>query len=396
MRNFRERYWRYSLFVLILGLGITICIELTPFLGGLLGAATIYVLLRRQMQVLTACRRWRRSLAASLLLAEAVLCFLVPISLIVWMVVNQVQDITLRPDLIITPLKHIAALIHEKTGYNLWQEENISSMIGMIPKLGQWVVSSIFDFGVNIVVLLFVLYFMLIGGRRMEEYCREILPFDSSVSGSVMREVHMIVRSNAIGIPLLAAVQGVVAYLGYLLFGAPSPLFWGVLTCLATIIPIVGTALVWLPLALYMGLEGNWGPAVGLALYGTLVVTSITSCGSSCRNAWPTPIRSSPSSAFSSAFRSSGSWVSSSDRCCWPCSFSASICSNANTSTANPTASFSCLAAATGRRGRRSTGFWRKVVRMTFFLEIFGRKVVSSYRFITFVIRITLNFGIRT
>jgi len=53
--------------------------------------------------------------------------------LIVWMVVNQVQDITLRPDLIITPLKHIAALIHEKTGYNLWQEENISSMIGMIP-----------------------------------------------------------------------------------------------------------------------------------------------------------------------------------------------------------------------------------------------------------------------
>ncbi|MBD9068932.1 MAG: hypothetical protein EGP70_04940 [Butyricicoccus sp.] len=41
MRNFRERYWRYSLFVLILGLGITICIELTPFLGGLLGAAPI-------------------------------------------------------------------------------------------------------------------------------------------------------------------------------------------------------------------------------------------------------------------------------------------------------------------------------------------------------------------
>ena len=93
MRNFRERYWRYSLFVLILGLGITICIELTPFLGGLLGAATIYVLLRRQMQVLTACRRWRRSLAASLLLAEAVLCFLVPISLIVWMVGTRKKKI---------------------------------------------------------------------------------------------------------------------------------------------------------------------------------------------------------------------------------------------------------------------------------------------------------------
>ena len=168
MLSVREKYWRYSLFVLIAGLGLTIFAELTPFLGGLLGAVTIYVLLRRQMWFLSERRRWRRSLAASLLLGEAIFFFLVPISLIVWMVVNQVQDITLRPDSIITPLKHIAALIHEKTGYNLWQEENISSMIGMIPKLGQWVVSSIFDFGVNIVVLLFVLYFMLIGGRRME------------------------------------------------------------------------------------------------------------------------------------------------------------------------------------------------------------------------------------
>lgn len=275
MQAFKEQYWRYSLFVLILGLGVTVFIELTPFLGGLLGAATIYVLLRRQMHYLTARRKWRRSLAASLLMCEAVLCFLVPISLIVWMVVNQVQDITLKPESIVDPLKHIAALVHDRTGYDLWQEKNISSLIGIIPRVGQWVVGSIFDFGINIIVLLFVLYFMLIGGVRMEEYCREILPFSRDVGSSVMREVHMIVRSNAIGIPLLAVVQGVVAYLGYLAFGAPSPLFWGVLTCFATIIPIVGTALVWLPLAGYMMLTGDWGPAVGLLLYGGLVVTHV-------------------------------------------------------------------------------------------------------------------------
>lgn len=168
MQSFKELYWRYSLFVLILGLGVTIFIELTPFLGGVLGAMTIYVLLRRQMHYLTACRKWRRSLAASLLLGEAVLCFLVPISLIVWMVVNQVQDIALKPESIVEPLKHIAALIHEKTGYNLWQERNIASLVGVIPHLGQWVLGSIMDFGINIVVLLFVLYFMLIGGLRME------------------------------------------------------------------------------------------------------------------------------------------------------------------------------------------------------------------------------------
>ena len=69
----------------------------------------------------------------------------------------------------------------------------------------------------------------------------------------------MIVRSNAIGVPLLAVVQGGVALAGYLLFGVPDPLFWGVLTCLATIIPVVGTALVWVPLALWLGLGGHTG-----------------------------------------------------------------------------------------------------------------------------------------
>lgn len=68
MLTFREKYWRYSLFALILGLGITIFIELTPFLGGLMGAATIYVLLRGQMRRLAEERRWRRSLAATVLL----------------------------------------------------------------------------------------------------------------------------------------------------------------------------------------------------------------------------------------------------------------------------------------------------------------------------------------
>ena len=148
-------------------------------------------------------------------------------------------------------------------------------MLGYLPRAGQWLVGGIVNFAVNLVVLLFVLYFMLIGGLRMETYCREILPFDRCAARSVMREIHMIVRSNAIVIPLLAVSQGVVAYVGYLAFGVPEPLFWGVLTCFATIIPIFGTALVWLPLAGYMALAGEWGPAVGLTLYGGLVVTHV-------------------------------------------------------------------------------------------------------------------------
>lgn len=275
MRSFKEQYWRYSLFVLIVGLGVTIFVELIPFLGGLLGAMTIYVLLRNQMRYLTSRRRWRRSLAASLLMGEAIFFFLIPISLIVWMCVSRIQDIIQEPQSVIQPLKHVVTLLHEKTGYDLWQEGNIQSLMGWVTHMGQKVVGGIVSFAINIVALLFVLYFMLIGGRRMEDYIRVMLPFNRATTGSFMREVHMIVRSNAIVIPLLAVIQGIVAFIGYLIFGVPAPLFWGVLTCFATIIPIVGTALIWLPMAGYMALTGSYGGAIGLTLYGSLIVTHV-------------------------------------------------------------------------------------------------------------------------
>lgn len=275
MRTTKELYWRYSLFILIFGLGAAIFVEIIPFLGGLLGAVTLYVLLRGQMCYLTERLHWRRSVASTLLLVESILCFLVPLSVIVWMFVNKFQNISVDPQSLLQPLRHLAELIHEKTGYNLLQEDNITSLMGMIPKLGQKVLGGILDFAVNIVVLLFVLFFMLVGGRRMEAYCRDLLPFSNPVAIDVMHEIHQIVRSNAIIIPLLAVAQGGVAYVGYLLLNVPEPLFCGVLTAFATVIPIIGTALVWVPLAAYMGIDGQWGLAVGLSLYGLLVIVQV-------------------------------------------------------------------------------------------------------------------------
>ena len=91
----------------------------------------------------------------------------------------------------------------------------------------------------------------------------------------VIHEINMIVRSNAIGIPLLAVIQGGVAMIGYWIFGAPNILFAGFLTCFASIIPMVGTALVWFPIAVYMALIGNWVQAIGLAIYGGAVISQL-------------------------------------------------------------------------------------------------------------------------
>lgn len=227
-QNIREKYWRYSLYVILLGLGTVIFVELIPFLGGLLGALTIYVLLRGQMRALTIRHKLRRSLAASLLIGEAIVCFLIPLSLLVWLLVAKLQDVTLDPSTVIQPIRNLAELIRERIGYNLLDGDNIAKLVELLPRAGQWVLQSIGSFAVNVVVLLFVLYFMLIGGREMESYLRKFIPFNRTVTQEFTREVVMIVRSNAIGIPLLAVIQGAVALVGYWLCGVPWALFWGV------------------------------------------------------------------------------------------------------------------------------------------------------------------------
>ena len=123
----------------------------------------------------------------------------------------------------------------------LLSAENISSIASILPAIGQFLMGSISSFAVNAFVLVFILYFMLIGGTQMEKYIYELLPFSDTNKKNVLKEINMIVRSNAIGIPLLAVIQGGIATLGYYLFDVPSALLFGFLTCFATVIPIVGT-----------------------------------------------------------------------------------------------------------------------------------------------------------
>lgn len=271
----KEQYWKYSLIAIIIGLGIILFRQIIPFLGGLLGALTIYILVRKQMIHLSEKRNMKRSLAAILITGEAILCFLVPLALVVWLLVINLQNINLDPQTIIGPFEEAASIIKAKTGYNILGGDIISYIISVLPSIGQTLMGGISSFAVNMFVLIFVLYFMLIGGKKMEQYINDILPFNEINSQNVVHEINMIVRSNAIGIPLLALIQGGVAMIGYWIFGAPNILLSGLLTCFASIIPMIGTSLVWVPIAIYMALIGNWLQAFGLALYGALVISQL-------------------------------------------------------------------------------------------------------------------------
>lgn len=271
----KEQYWRYSLIAIIIVLGIVLFQQITPFLGGLLGALTIYILVRKQMIRLTTKRKMKRSTAALLITTEAVFFFLIPISLVVWMLVDKLQNLNLDPQSIIAPIEEIAGIIKSKTGYDVLGSDTTSFIVSALPRIGQAVMGGISSFVVNLFVLVFVLYFMLIGGIKMETYVNAILPFNATNTEHVIHEINMIVRSNAIGIPLLAVIQGGVAMIGYFIFGAPNALLLGFLTCFATVIPMVGTGLIWFPVAVYMALTGDWPNAIGLAAYGGIIVSQL-------------------------------------------------------------------------------------------------------------------------
>lgn len=274
MENIKAQYWKYSLIILILFIAVVLFRELAPFMSGVLGASTIYVMVRGQMRYLTQKKNLGRALSAILIVIEAILCFLIPISVAVWLLVGELNNINLDPSSYISGIQHFNELIQQKTGYNVLSSENLISAASYLPKIVQILLDSVSSFIINSLVLVFVLYFMLIGGERMEKYLFSLLPFDDDNKKSVIHSVKMMVTSNAIGIPLLAIIQGVVATIGYIIFDAPSPILFGFLTCFATIIPLIGTSLIWFPLAVYLALTGDWFNAIGLAIYALIVISN--------------------------------------------------------------------------------------------------------------------------
>ena len=271
----KEQYFRYSLIVLIFALGWLVVSGLWTFVNGLLGAFTIYVLVRGQMIYLTEKRKMKDLFAAILILLEVIACVFIPLYLLVWMLVGRIQDINLDISQLKDTVNHFILLVQEQTGYDLLSVNNVETATAYITKSLQFVIGQISGLVITTVVMLFLLYFMLISRKSIESYVLALLPFNEKNKHKVTAEIHSMVRSNAIGIPLLAIIQGIIAVIGYWAAGVPSYFMFGVLTAFATIIPLVGTGLVWVPLVVYLALTGNWIAAIGLAAYCGIILINV-------------------------------------------------------------------------------------------------------------------------
>lgn len=275
MATSKENYWKYSLIILIVFIGIVIFYEFRPFLTGLLGAFTMYVVLRKQMFYLVEKKKITQFLSALIVISEVILCILVPMFLVVWMLLGKIKYVDLDIAPLVAFVQQFITLVQEKTGYDILSIDNLTTVTAYATKLVQMLIGQVSNIIVNSVVLIFILYFMLISGRKLEAYIYGLLPFNDTNKTNIINEIKRMVISNAIGIPLLAIIQGFIAYIGYLIFGVPSALLFGFITCFATIIPLLGTGLVWFPLCIYFVLTSNWFGAIGLALYSIIILTNV-------------------------------------------------------------------------------------------------------------------------
>ncbi len=274
-QSIQEKRWGVALVIFILILGAIIFFELQEFMSGFLGAFTLYILMRKQMIYLTDKKKIKPSLASVILLLEVILLFLIPISLISIMLADKISMIDIDPQLILSKLDTLAHTLEEKTGLKVLTIENLS----FIPKWGvatvQGLAQGIYSLVINSLIMIFILYFLFIKGRNLEYALWELMPFKETNKREVMHEVKIMIQANAIGIPLLAVVQGGFALVGYLVFDVREPFFYAILTSFATIIPLVGTALIWVPLGISMIMSGDLVNGIGLILFGALVVTNI-------------------------------------------------------------------------------------------------------------------------
>ncbi|MDR1813598.1 MAG: AI-2E family transporter [Tannerella sp.] len=271
----KEKYFKYVLLSLVIVLGWVIISGLWPFVNGLLGAFTLYVLVRGQMKTLTEKRKMNKTSAALLIITEVIVIVFLPLYLVVWALVHKIQLINFDISQLVATVEHFISLIQDKTGYDILSVGNLETAAGYLSKGVQVIISQIGGIVVTTIVTAFLLFFMLRDREKLEEYIYKTLPFSELNKVKIRSEIYNMVRSNAIGIPLLAIIQGVIAVIGYLIAGVPSAMLFGVATAFATLIPVVGTGIVWLPLCIYLAMTGHWVSAIILAAWCALLLVNV-------------------------------------------------------------------------------------------------------------------------
>lgn len=259
--------------LLILFISILIFIELIPYLSGVLGAITIYVLLRKWMVYLVK-KNWNPNLAAIFLMSFSFVCILLPVSGVILMLGSKISDAVTNSEQLVQILKNRIQRIENKFNFDLSSNIDTSQISSWVTDNLEVFAGGTFNMFLSIALMYFLLYFMLTNRAELRNSLYEYIPISKKNLKIIGSESQAMVRSNAIGIPLVAIAQGIVALIGFLIFGIDNPFFWFVVTVVGSMIPFVGTLVGILPVFILTIASGDTFSAWGILIYGFVVVGS--------------------------------------------------------------------------------------------------------------------------
>ncbi|WP_029037164.1 AI-2E family transporter [Salinimicrobium xinjiangense] len=262
-----------QLFVLLLILFLLVLIfrEMLPYLSGVLGAITLFVVLRKPMNKMVD-RKWKPVLAASLLMFLSFIGILVPITLTALMLTSKIGKAVANSEKVLQVVKTQINEAETYVGYNLSESIDSSRVANWLSNNLQGLGAGAFNAFIAISIMYFMLYYMLIYRHELKNMVISYIPLGEDNLQVIAKEGDEMVKSNALGIPLVAFFQGIVALIGYLIVGVPDPLFWFIITAIGAMIPFIGTAIGIVPVAILLySMNLEW-QAIFILIYGFVIV----------------------------------------------------------------------------------------------------------------------------
>ena len=279
-----------TLLWLLVGVTAAFALILWPFAGAILWAvfiAIVFAPLHHRMQHNLG--RRRPTLAALLTLTLIVLIVLLPLGLLGASVVQEASALYAKvragevqfgplfqrimdalPTWLHTVLDRLGlddlAALQERLTQLLTQSGQVITTRLLV--IGQ----DTLDFLVAFFLMLYVLFFLLRDGDTLSLRIARAIPLHERQTLSLLRQFVTVVRATVKGNIVIALIQGVLGGAAFWVLGLPGPLLWGALMAMLSLVPAVGAALVWVPVAAYFLFTGELWASLGLTAWGVLVI----------------------------------------------------------------------------------------------------------------------------
>jgi predicted PurR-regulated permease PerM len=169
---------------------------------------------------------------------------------------------------VIAKINALVQNLEYSTGFKLMSDTNLQKISSFVTTNVSNILGATLNTLATIAMMYFMLFFMLVNGRKMERAIAEFVPMGDANLNKVGKEVNDMVVSNAIAIPLIAFCQGLVGLIGYIIIGVDQPVFWFVITCVTAMLPVVGAALAYVPLGIIFFAQGDNFRGIIMLAYG--------------------------------------------------------------------------------------------------------------------------------